>query len=99
MIRGWINYFTKVFAPPAPNGKRDYLEWALEYKHPTYPTCRKDYLVSGPTGGMSINFACPTCYSRFNTGFLDEKTLFGFSETGTVTPEIFKEFFKGEKLE
>ncbi len=98
MFRSWSRFFKSKFASPAPANQRDYIEWALECGKPSCPNCRKDYLISGPCGGGSINFACPTCLSRFNTGFLDYKTLFGFSQTGTVTQEQLRTLFRGEKL-
>lgn len=43
--------------------------------HLLCPDCHQSSLLAGPSGGMSQNVACESCYSEFNFAMLDHPPL------------------------
>ena len=85
------------FLQKPPKDPEEYIYWATQNNKPTCPDCREGDLVSGPQGGMAVNFACPKCNRRFNMGLLEKQIIF-FERTGTVGMETFSNLFQGQTM-
>ena len=49
-------------------------------------------MLQGPSGGLSVNYACPDCHSRFNIGYCGER-LYQFERTGKVDEQTLDHLF------